>query len=430
MKSRTLTYVTAMTVFAVLVAPIRSAAQSREGQNHGPARYKVVNLGTLGGINGSGASGINNKGWVTGGSDLSGDQTQHAFLWRKDYGITDLGTLGGPNSAVNWPVNDDAGLIAGVSDISTTDPNGENFCGLSPSGFDPQICLGFRWQNGVMTPLPTLGGNNSYAFGANNRGQIVGLAENSTRDPNCIAPQVLDWEAVIWGPKPGEIHQLPLLPGDVVAGATAINDKGQAVGTSGDVCVGVSALSHAVLWQDGSVTDLGSLGGALNNVALAINNQGQVVGDSNLPGEITHAFLWQNGAMTDLGVLPGDTLSYAYAINSRGEVVGDSTYPGYDRAFVWHDGVMMDLNTLACSGSSLYLFYGGDINDRGEIVGGAFDLNAGAFVSFLAVPTDGEDGCEANLSAGQEVVLPENVGERLQQRHGFGRFAASPMRQQ
>jgi hypothetical protein len=35
-----------------------------------------------------------------------------------------------------------------------------------------------------MTALPNLGGNQGAAYGVNNRGQIVGVAETSTRDPN------------------------------------------------------------------------------------------------------------------------------------------------------------------------------------------------------------------------------------------------------
>src|SRR6202521_1868957 len=245
MKSRILTYITAMTVFAVLATPIRTAAQSQQGHSEGHARYIVTNLGTLGGTS-SVANGINNKGWVMGQANLQGDQTGHAFLWRRDEKIKDLGTLGGPNSGVFWPVKDDRGLIAGVSDTSNTDPLGENFCGFGTG----LICLGFQWRDGTMSPLPTLGGNNSYATAANNRGQVVGLAENSTQDPNCIAPQVLDWEAVIWGPKVGEMDELPPLSGDSIAGALAINDRGQVVGGSGFCGPVSSAVSvHAVLWQ-------------------------------------------------------------------------------------------------------------------------------------------------------------------------------------
>ena len=416
MKSRTWMWMILVSLFAALAAPILLTAQS-QGHDKGHAYYQVTNLGALGGTSSVG-NGINNKGWVTGQANLRGDQTGHAFLWQKRSGMTDLGTLGGPNSSVNWPVKDDRGLIAGVSDTSNTDPLGENFCGF---GTD-LICLGFLWHQGVMIPLPTLGGNNSYATAANNRGQVVGFAENSTQDPNCMAPQVLDLEAVIWGPKPGEMHELPPLSGDAIAGAAAINDRGQVVGTSG-ACMTPSPLAHAVLWQNGSVIDLGNLGGALNNLATGINERGDVIGFSDLAGDATsHAFLWtKHNGMQDLGTLPEDFSSAAFGINEEGQVVGQSCDQNNNcRAFLWENGVMTDLNTFVCHRSSLYPTYGGDITDGGEIVGEALDQSTGDTPAFLAVPGGHGDDCDAIPAAGQKVILPENVRERFQQRRGFG----------
>jgi probable HAF family extracellular repeat protein len=437
MKSSTLAYLTAVAVLAVLAAPILGAAQSRQRHNQGRTRYTVVNLGTLGGTIEE-ANGISNRGWVAGYSTLQGDQTAHATLWTKETGLQDLGTLGGPSSEVTWPVKDDRGLIAGLSDTSDTDPFNESFCGLSPSGIDPYICRAFLWQNGVMTALPTLGGYNSVATTVNNRGQVVGWAENNTQDPNCIAPQVFDWEAFIWDMNDGKIHELPPLPGDVVAAATGINDNGQVVGASSPICanagVADSISARIVLWQNGSVVDLGSLGGVQNNLAFAINNRGEVVGQADIAGDTTyHAFLWTKGkGMQDIGTLPGDVVSVALGLNNKGQAVGGSADAnGNGHAVLWENGVITDLNTLIChGGSSLYLEYAGDINDRGEIVGQAIDLNTGASPQFLAVPTDGGDDCEADPSGGQKVALPENVREQLRQRRGFGRIASGTMRQE
>jgi probable HAF family extracellular repeat protein len=75
------------------------------------------------------------------------------------------------------------------------------------------------------------------------------------RGPN-VHPQVLGFEAVIWEPKKGEIQALPSFPGDLDTIASAINDKGQAVDGSG-TC---TTAFHAVLWQNGAVTDLGKPG--------------------------------------------------------------------------------------------------------------------------------------------------------------------------
>jgi len=66
--------------------------------------------------------------------------------------------------------------------------------------------------------------------------------------------------------------------------------------------------------------DLGTLGG-INSVAHAMNNRGQIVGESTTAGDSIHAFLWQNGIMTDLGTLNGGFSSAALAINDSGDVV-------------------------------------------------------------------------------------------------------------
>jgi probable HAF family extracellular repeat protein len=199
MKSRKLTCITAITLFAALAMPVQLAAQH--------TRYKLIDLGTLRGT-ATQALGINNKGWIVGWGTTTGDRVLHAFLWRKGTGMTDLGTLGGPNSqaiAVN-----DRGEIVGTSETNNTDPLGFSGC---PFG-DGLICLPFLWRDGLgMTALPTLGGNNGLAPGINNRSQIVGTAENGVSDSTCPTPQS-QIEPVIW--YKGQIQQLPLRQSRVI----------------------------------------------------------------------------------------------------------------------------------------------------------------------------------------------------------------------
>jgi len=423
MKSRVLTYTIAMAVIAVAALPARLAAQDNAA-NTGQTRYSVTNLGTLGGSYSNGYGGVNNRGWVTGDANLAGDQTEHAALWR-DGVVIDLGTLGGLNSSTSFPIKNDRGFIMGQAQGSELDPLGEYWgagyictnSGLPCQGWQ-NLQFGFLWQNGVMTALPTLGGNNSGAFGVNNYSQVAGVAETATQDPSCTPPQVLDFDAVVWGPKPGEIRILPVFPGDVVAEAFAINDKGQVVGLSG-ICAAPTFITqgvHAVLWQQGSVTDLGGFGGVMNNAGLAINNHGQVVGTSDLPGDTaTHAFLWQNGVMTDLGTLPGDDVFIAANdINNKGQVVGASCDVNFNcRAFLWENGVITDLNTLVAPGSSLSLTWGGGINDRGEIAGTAFDPSTGAAPAFLAIPVAGSSGEQVGGHSTRKVTLPETSASRF-----------------
>jgi probable HAF family extracellular repeat protein len=128
------------------------------------------------------------------------------------------------------------------------------------------------------------------------------------------------------------------------------------------------------------------------NTPTAINNHGLIVGFSDLPGDSAaspnyHAFIWTKSAgMTDLGTLPGDALSIAWGINDEGQVVGQSiNSSGSSRAFLWQNGMMTDLNTLVAQGP-LSLVYANDINDSGEIVGGAYNSTTGDSPAFMAVP--------------------------------------------
>jgi hypothetical protein len=93
----------------------------------------------------------------------------------------ELGTLGGPNSSINWNGINDPGEAVGMSETSVPDPNGEDVCGFGTH----LTCLPFLWQNGVMSALPTVGGNNGQASAINNRGQVAGYAENGAVDSTC-----------------------------------------------------------------------------------------------------------------------------------------------------------------------------------------------------------------------------------------------------
>ena len=320
MKSRILICMTAMTLFLALAVPVRLAAQSN---------YSVVELGELGGTAGS-ANGINDRGWVTGTDNLAGDLTSVATLWLNGSAIP-LGTLGGPNSTVAWPVKNNNGVIVGISELADADPLGENFscwpffAAAVPTG---RICKGFRWQNGQMIALPPFpGGYSSYATGVNNRGQVVGWAENGVHDPTCDPSfQILQFRAVIWQPD-GTMQELPPLPGDSTSAATAINDLGEVVGISGDCGIAVGGVSakHAVLWQNGVPIDVGNIGGDAWNTPTAINNQGTIVGFANTaPGTARtfEAFIWtQAGGMKSLGKIAGDLRSTANGINEKSTLV-------------------------------------------------------------------------------------------------------------
>ena len=414
------------------------AAQGQADQSKSLPHYSISILQTLGGTVGQ-AYGINNKGWVTGDANLPGDDSFHATLLR-DGAITALGTLGGPDAAAGFTFKNDRGLIAAFGQTVISDPLNEDwsfFCTLGDTGNPCSTNLitgGFLWVYGFKMRMPTLGGNNGEAAAVNNLGQVVGWAENAKVDSNCVAPQVLDFEAVIWTPSKNEIRELPPFPGDSISAAISINDQGQVVGASGS-CAAISPAigAHALVWQNGSPTNLGSLGGAFTNVAYDINNRGQVAGVSDLPGDATgHAFLWENGEMTDPGTLPGDFFSAAFAINDNGQVVGQSCdQNGNCRAFLWQNGVMFDLNSLVPHLSSFYLYMANDINDLGAIVGEAFDPTTGSAPAFLATPTFEVGNTDAKAAqigeAAPNVIFPKNVRKSPLQQRSFRRFVAPPI---
>jgi probable HAF family extracellular repeat protein len=158
------------------------------------------------------------------------------------------------------------------------------------------------------------------------------------------------------------------------------------------------AENHALLWENGAVTDLGNLGGTggiAGNHACAINNRGQVVGHSELTNNTTfHGFVWTKASgMQDLGTLPGDYASLALGINDGGEVVGASLDANFNpRAVLWVNGQMAwensqmtDLNTLIPANSGLYLLVAESINSSRQIIGLAV-TSGGVLHGFLATP--------------------------------------------
>ena len=99
--------------------------------------------------------------------------------------------------------------------------------------------------------------------------------------------------------------------------------------------------------------------------------------------------LWEKGVLKDLGVLKVGGVSTAFAVNDRGQVVGNSTYPDNInpkdiRAFLWQAEKLYDLNALLPPASNVFLREARSINNKGQIVaGGTFK---GGERSFLLTP--------------------------------------------
>jgi probable HAF family extracellular repeat protein len=358
----------------------------------GDAQYTISYLPTLDGSRNR-PTGISSSGLIVGFVNRPGNATRVAALWRGT-SLDTLGTLGGPNSAVIWPGVASNGMIAGIAETAAPDTLHEEWsCTAFLPSVTGKVCRGFFWEKGVMTGMPTLGGDQSFATGVNARGQVVGWAETAVHDPTCNAPQVLQFRAVVWDAKKGTLQQLPPLPGDSTSAATAINAQGQVVGISGDcdIAVGQRSARHSVIWNDGVPTDIGDLGGDFWHTPMDINEAGDVVGFSN-PSYVVGidflplAFLWtSDGGIQSLGKLAGDTSSQALGINKYRQVVGVST-GAINRAFIWENGEMKDLNGLVGAGFPDLLIVAQHINDDGVIVGRAVRHGTTAQVPFVATP--------------------------------------------
>jgi probable HAF family extracellular repeat protein len=417
-------------LLAALALPLTIAAQ--DTQQPALRQYRVTDLGTLPGGNFSQPFFMNQYGLVSGSSSVA-DGSQHATLWL-DGLMGDIGApgLGGPNSIAFG--DNERFQSAGEAETSTPDPLGEDFCGFGTH----LTCLPFLWQEGKMVQLATLGGGNGGANAISKRGKVGGFAENSTADPGCPSPQVLQFKPVVWAK--GVIHRLPTVGGDPDGVVYNLNDNGEVVGASG-TCTTFNPnflnnllAVHALLWENGKATDLGNLGGqtgqAGGNAAYDVNNRGEAVGGSDLAGDTTfHAFLWtRKTGMQDLGTLSGDLASNGISINDGGSVVGVSLDANFNpRAFLWEKGVMTDLNTLVAGDSPLYLLTGCSINSRGEITG--LGLTSGGEIhTYLATPTHASAISE---STSQGVVarrvLSDDARKLLQQQLRFGRTGAQSM---
>jgi|SRR5579872_5723304 len=412
-------------------------AQSAAAQRQ-PAHYTVTDLGLVGPS--AGPLVITNNGLIA--EAVPGSSGWDAAISFQGRTQIDLGGFGGPVSSA-YGVNERGQAAGGAQ---TVDIDLADFCGTGPdSSGNLHVCQAFVWQNGVMSPLPPLKdasgvvGKNSVAKGINILGEAGGVAEYGvTADslpppPGSMTPakcpsSTYQFKPVIW--TNGAIQQLPTSgndsngkpfndPDGVVF---RINDRGQAVGATGN-CAAFTFSNlhglHATLWQNGSVIDLGNLGGiaapppstglaTMGNMAYYVNRSGHVVGTSGTSDGSFRAFFWSPETLIqDAGTVQDDPDSVGLAINDLGDIGGVS-FPANSllenptaapRAFIRPDGGKpVDLNSLVTGNTDLYLFTVCSINASEEVIGLALDAQ-GNFHGYLATPAGGDgDFFEASLA--------------------------------
>jgi probable HAF family extracellular repeat protein len=301
----------------------------------GTITYNVIDLGSLGGSDATAFS-INQSG-VAAGAAFNNFGYLHAFT-NTGSGMNDLtvNTAAGEGSASS--INS-SGQVAGTQYV-----NGQAYATI--------------WTNGVPQ---SAAGAGSYGTSINSSGEVAGMYTTGGQGHAFVESN-------------GTIQDLGTLGGGSWSSAYGINDAGEIAGYG----MTSSGAFRAFVWSPATgYTMLGTLGGS-NSYAMAINSSGVIAGSSQLPSGYSHAFVANGNALIDLGTLGSN--SYAYGINTEGDVVGYSTENSGDRAFLYRDGVMIDLNSLIDPNSGWILEQAYAINDNDQIVGeGLFDGVSHAF---------------------------------------------------
>src|SRR5580698_6038496 len=364
-------------------------------------RFTIQDLGTLPDLPSCNGTALSQSGNVAGyctatlGQDLLlNSQATHVFLYSKG-AMKDLNVTFPPTGVVATAVNDSGVVVGGALTLDLVDVSGS----VSP----------FIYQNGAVQPasgpLESL-----LPLGVNNAGQMIGTSleiGSSTLNYFVNSKALLD---------PLSGGTLTQLIGPTSGGGSAafgINSNGVVAGAS----VGQNATNITpTLWQNLTPQALPLLANFQQGIATAINDSGAAAGVAfTLNFEALHdttgksrAVLFDNGSVTDLGVLQGDVSSAASSINNSGSVVGFSTNQPPDftlqlaslfyppaanyHAFIYSGGKMYDLTNQLVNGTGWKLSFATQINNAGQIVGTGLFAAPGADTvqrAFLLTPVPG-----------------------------------------
>jgi len=232
----------------------------------------------------------------------------------------------------------------------------------------------FQWDRGTMSDLGT-SGETSSAHGINNQGEIVGA----------ISSKNVRGGAVLWKNRQ-KLSLADLGPTGSGSTAFAVNASGDVTGVSSGFVSSSGGVVRAVVWHGGIVRDIGTLGG-MHSTACALNDLGDVVGWAETANRSTAGFLWHDGAMRNLRSLAGGAESQSFAVNRLVQVVGSSlNSKGESRAVIWENGKITDLNDLVSAPAGLVFSRARGINNRGQILVEVQVRTDGTTRSFLLTP--------------------------------------------
>lgn len=310
---------------------------------------------------------------LSAGAIYGGAQEAEPATTHRHYTLIDLGTLGGRQSYLNFyaKVLNRHGTIAGFADTAAGDPHFPNFD--SCANPDCLVSHAIVRRNGVVSDLGALvPDTSSAALWVSESGLVAGVSGNGLTDPLLGVPEL---RGVLWSD--GRIIDLGTLGGNQ-SFAFAVNSRGTVVGGAANGMpddfsfFGWGTQVRAFAWRNGAMHDLGTLGGA-DAVAVTINDRRQIAGNSytnSTPNPTTgiptvDPFLWQDGKMFDLGTL-GGTIGVVKVMNRRGQVAGDSNLAGdaVSHPFLWDGEKIIDLGSFGGTFSDTTA-----MNDNGDVVG-------------------------------------------------------------
>ena len=281
------------------------------------------------------ARSVNNRGDVVGHTLTPAggffNNVAHAFLWRN--GVReDIGSAAGRNS-VAMKINENGTIVGQVDGFA------------------------YLWKDGVATSLNVAG----TASAVNNRGDIVG-----TYWSGGAIGSGQERPFLIRG---GVLNDLPTLG---VAAGIAVNDVNDAGVATGFAIVPSTSYSHAVVWQDLAIRDLGTLEGGTQSFAYRLDNRGDVAGVAQDASGARFMVRWSVNGGAPEKLLPNFIPA---AINQRGDIAGNDTLTG--APLLYRNGEVTNLLSLpAMQAGGWKAFTPLGMNDRGWIVGNAWKPGA------------------------------------------------------